>query len=174
MAVKIRLARRGRKKQPFYHVVVADARSPRDGKFIEQIGSYNPLTKPATIDLDRERAYYWLSCGAQPTHTARAILRFKGVLYKNHLQKGVSKGAITQEEADRLFSEFIQTKDSKIKSRFDAESNKKKEILAKLDGGNISSKPESADAAEKAVFLESVHEVVAPAVESQSSASEEE
>ncbi|MBK8112542.1 MAG: 30S ribosomal protein S16 [Saprospiraceae bacterium] len=83
MAVKIRLARRGRKKNPFYHIVVANSRSPRDGKFIESIGSYNPLTVPATIELDREKAYDWLTKGAQPTDTVAAILRFKGVLLKS-------------------------------------------------------------------------------------------
>ncbi|MCL4114900.1 UNVERIFIED_CONTAM: hypothetical protein GTU68_036723 [Idotea baltica] len=102
MAVKIRLARRGRRKQPFYHIIVADARAPRDGKFIEKIGSYNPMTKPATIELDREQAFEWLQKGAQPTETARAILRFKGVMYKKHLQRGVSKGALSQEDADQL------------------------------------------------------------------------
>ena len=85
MPVKIRLARRGRRKQPYYHIIVADARAPRDGKFIEKIGSYNPMTKPATIELDREKAFEWLNKGAQPTDTARAILRFKGVMYKNCL-----------------------------------------------------------------------------------------
>lgn len=119
MAVKIRLARRGRRKQPFYHIIVADARSPRDGKFIEKIGSYNPMTKPATIELDREQAFEWLQKGAQPTETARAILRFKGVLYKKHLQRGVSKGALTQEDADKLLSDFIEAKDAKIAARFE-------------------------------------------------------
>lgn len=119
MAVKIRLARRGRKKQPFYHIIVADTRSPRDGKFIEKIGSYNPMTKPATIELDREQAYAWLEKGAQPTETARAILRFKGVLYKKHLQRGVSKGAMTQEDADRLFNDFVENKEARIAARFE-------------------------------------------------------
>ena len=107
MAVKIRLARRGRKKNPFYHIVVADARAPRDGKFIEKIGSYNPQTVPATIELDRDKAYDWLGKGAQPTDTVNAILKFKGVLYKKHLNRGVSKGALTQEEADKKLSEWI-------------------------------------------------------------------
>ena len=99
MAVKIRLQRRGRRKAPFYHIVIADARAPRDGRFIEKIGTYNPMTKPATIDLDRDAAFDWLMKGAQPTDTARAILRFKGVLYRKHLQRGVKKGAMTQEQA---------------------------------------------------------------------------
>ncbi len=119
MPVKIRLARRGRRKQPYYHIIVADSRAPRDGKFIEKIGSYNPMTKPATIELDRERAYDWLTKGAQPTDTARAILRFKGVMYKKHLQRGVKKGAITQEEADKKYQEFIDAKEAKVAARFE-------------------------------------------------------
>ncbi|MFT6806901.1 MAG: small subunit ribosomal protein S16 [Saprospiraceae bacterium] len=119
MSVKIRLARRGRRKQPFYHIIVADARSPRDGKFIEKIGSYNPMTKPATIELDRDQAFEWLQKGAQPTETARAILRFKGVMYKKHLQRGVTKGALTQEDADKLLGDFIAAKDAKIAERFE-------------------------------------------------------
>ena len=103
MAVKMRLQRKGRKKRPFYHIVVADARAPRDGRFIEKLGIYNPMTSPATIDLDRDRAFDWLQKGAQPTDTVRAILRFKGVLYKKHLMRGVKKGALTMEEAEAKY-----------------------------------------------------------------------
>ncbi len=110
MAVKIRLQRHGRKKRPYYHIVVADARSPRDGKFIELIGMYNPLSKPATIDLDKDRALDWLSKGAQPTDTVRNILRFQGVLYKKHLMRGVKKGALTVEDAESKFQSFISEK----------------------------------------------------------------
>lgn len=117
MAVKIRLARRGSKKKPFYHIIVADARSPRDGRFIEKLGIYNPLTNPATIEIDRDRAFDWLMLGAQPTETANAILRYKGVLYRKHLQKGVKKGALTQEDADRLYREFIDSKDDTIRKK---------------------------------------------------------
>ena len=120
MPVKIRLARRGRRKQPFYHIVVADSRAPRDGKFIEKIGSYNPMTKHATIELDREKAFDWLNKGAQPTDTARAILRFKGVMYKKHLQRGVKKGALTQEQADAKYQEFVDAKEAKVAERFEA------------------------------------------------------
>ena len=119
MAVKIRLARRGRAKKPFYHIVVADARAPRDGRFIEKIGIYNPLTSPATIDIDRDKAFDWLMKGAIPTETVRSILRFKGVLYRKHLQKGVKKGALTQEQADKKYQDFIMQKDAKIQKRFD-------------------------------------------------------
>ena len=134
MPVKIRLARRGRRKQPYYHIIVADSRAPRDGKFIEKIGSYNPMTKPATIELDRDRAFDWLMKGAQPTDTARAILRFKGVLYKKHLQRGVAKGAFSQEEADRLFNEYVTTKEAMVAERFEQTRQEKLEFLKKVSG----------------------------------------
>ena len=150
MAVKIRLARRGRKKRPYYHIVVADARAPRDGKFIEQIGAYNPMTKPATIELDREKAYDWLLKGAQPTDTARAILRFKGVMYKKHLQRGVDKGALTQEAADAKLAEWIEAKEAKIAARFE-ETRKEIEEFRKMVSGEAKPKAKAAadeDAAE--------------------------
>jgi len=114
MAVKIRLARQGRKKKPYYHIVVADSRSPRDGKFIERIGIYNPNTNPAVIDLDSDKALDWLGKGAQPTDTCKAILSYKGVMYRKHLARGVAKGALTAEEADRKFSEWMEAKATKI------------------------------------------------------------
>ena len=117
MAVKMRLSRKGRAKAPFYHIVIADARSPRDGKFIEKIGTYNPMTKPATIEIDRNAAYDWLTKGAQPTDTVKAILRFKGVYYKKHLMRGVKKGAMTVEQADTLWQQWIDAKEGKISSR---------------------------------------------------------
>ncbi len=117
MAVRIRLQRMGRKKRPFYHIVVADSRAPRDGRFIEKLGIYNPMTKPATIELDRDRAYEWLMKGAQPSDTARAILRFKGVLYKKHLMRGVQKGALTEEQAEKMLQEWIEAKEAKIAER---------------------------------------------------------
>lgn len=119
MSVKIRLQRRGRRKKPFYHIVVADARAPRDGRFIEKIGSYNPMTKPATIDLDRDRAFDWLMKGAQPTDTARAILRFKGVLYRKHLMRGVAKGALSEEQANKMYQDWIEAKESAVAKRFE-------------------------------------------------------
>ncbi len=113
----MRLQRKGRKKRPFYHIVVADARSPRDGRFIEQIGSYNPMTKPATIEIDRDKAFDWLAKGAQPTDTVRAILRFKGVFYKKHLMRGVQKGAMTAEEAEHKYEQWVEAKEAKIAAR---------------------------------------------------------
>lgn len=134
MPVKIRLQRRGRKKQPFYHIVVADSRAPRDGRFIEKLGTYNPMTKPATIEIDRDRAFEWLMNGAQPTDTARAILRFKGVLYKKHLQRGVAKGALTQEEADTKLQAWIEDKEARIATRREQSEREHAEFIAKING----------------------------------------
>jgi small subunit ribosomal protein S16 len=117
MPTKIRLQRKGKKGQPFYHLVIADGRAPRDGKFIERIGTYNPLTKPADIKMDFDRALYWLQSGAQPTDTVRAILAYSGVLYKNHLNKGVKKGALTQEQADVKFAAWLKDKREKIENK---------------------------------------------------------
>ena len=108
MPVKIRLTRHGKKGYAFYHVVVADSRAPRDGKFIEKIGTYNPNTNPATIDLDFEKALEWLQKGAQPTDTCRAILSYKGVMYKKHLLGGVAKGAFTAEVAEAKFAKWLE------------------------------------------------------------------
>lgn len=119
MAVKIRLSRRGRKKLAIYDVVVADVRSPRDGRFIEKIGRYNPNTNPATVDLNEEKAFQWVMNGAQPTDTVKAMLSYRGILLKKHLQIGVNKGALTQEEADKKFEEWKQQKEQKIQSKRD-------------------------------------------------------
>lgn len=131
MAVKIRLARHGRKKRPFYQIVVADSRRARNGKFIEKVGSYNPLTIPATIELDVDKAFDWIMKGAQPTDTVRRILGFKGVMYKKHLQRGVSKGAFTQEEADKKFQEWADNKKARVEARIDAEMKKIEDRYAK-------------------------------------------
>jgi small subunit ribosomal protein S16 len=116
MPVRMRLQRRGKKGDPFYHIVIADGRAPRDGKFIEKIGTYNPITKPAEIVLNIDKAIKWLNNGAQPSDTVRAVLSYKGVLYKNHLLKGVAKGALTQEQADVKFNEWVTEKEAKISS----------------------------------------------------------
>jgi small subunit ribosomal protein S16 len=134
MAVKMRLQRKGRKKAPFYHIVVADARAPRDGRFIEKLGIYNPMTKPATIELDREKAFDWLMKGAKPTDTVRAMLRFKGVLYKKHLMRGVKKGALTQEEADTKLQEWITSKNAKVQARVEQMAEERRANLKKLSG----------------------------------------
>ncbi|MES2446889.1 MAG: 30S ribosomal protein S16 [Bacteroidota bacterium] len=117
MATKIRLQRFGKKGKPFFHVVVADSRSPRDGKFIERLGSYNPNTNPATIEINFEKTLDWVNKGAQPTDTARAILSYKGVLYKKHLQGGVKKGALTEEQADAKFAQWLETKGGQIEGK---------------------------------------------------------
>tara|TARA_B110000037_G_scaffold176037_1_gene200841 strand:+ start:2958 stop:3740 length:783 start_codon:yes stop_codon:yes gene_type:complete len=111
MSVKIRLARRGRKKLAMYDMVIADARAPRDGRFIEKIGTYNPNVNPAFININEEKALDWIMKGAQPTDTARAILSERGVMFKKHLQVGVNKGAISQEKADKKFDEWFQSKE---------------------------------------------------------------
>jgi len=127
MAVKIRLARRGRKKLALYDVVVADARSPRDGKFIEKIGTYNPATNPASIILDDAKAFDWLMKGAQPTETVKAMLSHHGVMLKKHLQIGVIKGAITQEQADSKLADWQKAKEAKIQSKKDNLSKSKQD-----------------------------------------------
>ena len=114
MPVRIRLQRRGKKGQPFYHVVIADGRAPRDGRFIEKIGTYNPLTHPATIVLNEERAYHWVLCGAQPSDTARMILKREGIYMKKHLAGGVQKGALTQEQADAKLAAWKEEKARKL------------------------------------------------------------
>lgn len=134
MPVKIRLQRKGRRKRPFYHIVVADSRAPRDGRFIEKIGTYNPMTNPATIEIDRDAAFEWMGKGAQPTDTVRAILRFKGVMYRKHLQRGVAKGALTQEAADQLYQEWIDAKEGKVSERFAADKAEKAKRVAKIAG----------------------------------------
>ncbi len=117
MPAKIRLQRHGKKGKAFYHIVIADGRAPRDGKFIEKIGTYNPNTNPATIELQFENALQWLKNGAQPTETARAILSYKGVLMKLHLDKGVAKGALTDEQAAAKLEKWLEDKNSKIEGK---------------------------------------------------------
>ena len=128
MATKIRLQRFGKKGKPFYHVVVADARAPRDGKFIERLGSYNPNTNPATIEINFEKALDWVNKGAQPTDTCRAILSYKGILYKKHLEGGVKKGALTEEQAEAKFALWLEGKAGKIEGKKDSLTKSKDEI----------------------------------------------
>lgn len=127
MATKIRLQRFGKKGKPFYHVVVADARAPRDGKFIERLGSYNPNTNPTTIELNFDKAVKWVLSGAEPTDTARAILSYKGVLYKKHLEGGIRKGALTQEQADAKFATWLESKAGQIAGKSEGLANTKAE-----------------------------------------------
>ena len=178
MSVKIRLQRHGKKGKPFFHIVAADARSPRDGKFIERIGSYNPNTNPATIVLDTDKAVSWMFNGAQPTDTARAILSYKGVLYKAHLNKGVRKGALTQEQADAKFAAWVEEKESKIQAKRDgltsAKSSANAENLKRekaVNEARIAARA-AADAAAHAAASAS-EEVAAEAAEEAPAASEE-
>jgi small subunit ribosomal protein S16 len=132
MPAKIRLQRFGKKGRPFYHIVIADGRAPRDGRSIENLGTYDPLTNPATIELNFERALHWIQVGAQPTDTVRSILSYKGVLYKNHLAKGVLKGALTEEQAEVKFNEWLTEKEARInakKSNLESTAREKKKVL---------------------------------------------
>lgn len=119
MPVRIRLARQGRKGYPYYHIVAADSRAPRDGKFIERLGAYNPNTNPATIELNFDRALQWIQDGAQPSDTARAILSYEGVLMKKHLLDGVKKGAFDEAAAEEKFNSWMADKKSKIQAKVD-------------------------------------------------------
>ena len=161
--VKLRLRRQGRKGKPFYYIVAADARAPRDGRFIERIGSYNPNTNPATIDLNLDDAVRWLGNGAVPTDTCRAILSYKGAMYKHHLNKGVNKGALTQEQADEKFSTWLSEKESKVSAKIDSISKTAAESAA------------AAHKREEAVKLErekAIAEKLAPEVEATEEAAE--
>ena len=153
MAVKIRLARHGKKGYAFYHIVAADSRAPRDGKFIEKLGTYNPNTNPATIDLDFGKALDWLQKGAQPTDTCRAILSYKGVMYKKHLLGGVAKGAFTETEAEARFNKWMEAKAGKIeaeKARLAAEAKIKEERAAAIAEKKAAAEAAAREAAEAA------------------------
>ena len=149
MAVKIRLSRHGKKNFAFYHIVVADSRAPRDGRYIEQIGSYNPNTDPATIVLNSERALAWLGVGAQPTDTVRSILSREGVLLRRHLQGGVAKGAFSQEEADRKFNEWKAKKEAKPQEKENAKNAKMAEIAKERIAAEAKINQERAEAIAK-------------------------
>lgn len=134
MPVKIRLTRHGRKRKPLYHIVVADSRAPRDGRFIERLGSYNPNTNPATIELDFDKALDWVQKGAQPTDTCRAILSYRGVMMKKHLLEGAKKGAFSEEEAEKKFENWLSEKEASIQAKRDSLTKKKEEVeKAKLE-----------------------------------------
>jgi small subunit ribosomal protein S16 len=167
MAVKIRLARRGRKKLAMYDIVVADSRAPRDGRFIEKLGTYNPNTNPATISINENQALKWVMNGAQPTDTARAILSYKGVLLKKHLQVGVNKGAISQEIADSKFEGWKTVKDGKVASKVEGLSSKEKsDRNARLANETKVNETRAAAIAKKNQVEEEVVEVVeAPVAE---------
>ena len=169
MAVKIRLQRHGKKNFAFFHIVVADSRSPRDGRFIEQIGSYNPNTNPATIVLNSERALAWLKVGAEPTLTARRILSYEGVLLRHHLDGGVAKGALTQEAADKKWNDWKAQRDAKVEAKISGiknaaiEAKKAAEAAAAAKAEAEEAAAEAAEEAAEAVAEEAPAE--APAEE---------
>jgi small subunit ribosomal protein S16 len=189
MPTKIRLQRHGRKGYAFFHIVVADSRSPRDGKFIEKLGVYNPNTQPATIDIDFDSALSWMDKGAQPTDTCRAILSYKGVLYKKHLQGGVKKGAFDQAEADKRFEAWMGDKEGRIgqgaqallkakedakKEMLAAEEKKKAEIAAKVAAKKAPLAEEVEAVAEAAAAEEAPAETAEAATEAPAAEAEEE
>ncbi len=167
MPVKLRLQRHGKKGKPFYHIVAADARAPRDGKFIERVGSYNPNTNPATIELDLDKSVKWIQNGAQPTDTVRAILSYKGALYRNHLSKGVAKGALTQDQADAKFAAWLQGKQDKIEGKkTNLASAKDKAFADRLAAeAEFNKKKAEAILAKNTPVAEEVAEEAAPEVE---------
>lgn len=147
MATRIRLQRHGKKSKAFFHLVVADSRAKRDGKFIEKLGVYNPNTNPATIEIDFDRTLSWVGTGAEMSDTARAILSYKGVLYKNHLIKGVKKGALTETDVEKKFNAWLEEKAAKIGSKKDGLS--KKEAQAKAAA--LKAESDAKDAKAKAI-----------------------
>jgi small subunit ribosomal protein S16 len=167
MPVKIRLQRHGKKGKPFYWVVAADARSNRDGRFLEKLGIYNPNTNPATIDINLDHSVKWLENGAQPTETARRILSYKGVLLKHHLNAGVRKGALTEEQAEKKFQAWVDQKDQKITSKSEGLEKAKAEAKAKaLEAEKeVSEKRKAAAVEAEAPEAEAAVEEVAAEVE---------
>ena len=174
MATKIRLQRRGRKSYAFYQIVIADSRAPRDGKFIEKIGSYNPNTDPATVDLNFERALYWVMTGAQPTDTVRNILSREGIYMKKHLLGGVTKGAFGEAEAEAKFEAWKSNKESGLAAlRAKNEEAAKAEEKARLDAEKKINEAKAKELAEKkAAELAAEAEAAAPAAEEAAPAEE--
>lgn len=169
------MQRHGKKGKPYFHIVVADARAPRDGRYIERLGMYNPNTDPATIDIDVDSAASWLQKGAQPTDTARAILSYRGVLYRNHLNKGVLKGALSQEDADKKFDAWLKEKDAKIQAKVDrlaneSDSERKERLAAEAE---VSKKRAAEIAAKNTPEPEPAAEGETPATEGEEEATEE-
>ena len=171
MPVKIRLQRHGKKGKPFYWIVAADARAKRDGKYLEKLGTYNPNTNPAQINLDVDGSVQWLQNGAQPTDTARAILSYKGVMMKNHLAGGVRKGALTQEQADAKFNAWLEGKGNAVEAKkatlADAKGKLKAEALAAEKAVN------AARVAANTAVIEEEAPVEEAAVEAEVTATEE-
>lgn len=174
MPVKIRLSKKGRKKLPYYHIVVADSRAPRDGKFVERIGLYNPQTNPATIELNFDRALDWLQKGAQPTDTCRAILSEQGVLMKKHLIEGAKKGAFTMEEAEARYQKWYNDKAGRIKAQMDNISkDKADEMKKRLEAETKVKEAKAEELAKKLKAKAAEAEAAKAEAESESAAAEE-
>ena len=175
MAVKIRLARRGRKKLAKFDVIVADARAPRDGRFIEKIGTYDPLTNPATIDLNDDKAFQWLMNGAQPSDTVKAMLSYRGVMMRKHLQIGVAKGAVSQDEADRKLAQWKEAKTAKIQTKKDTLTQAKQTDVKARKVAETKIKEARAEAIKKKaqVVEAAATEPAAPAAEAETPAAAE-
>lgn len=172
MAVKIRLARRGRKKLAMYDVVVADARAPRDGRFIEKIGTYNPLTTPATINLNEDKAFQWLMNGAQPTDTVKAMLSYRGIMLKKHLQIGVIKGALTQDQADSKLEAWVKDKEAKLQASRDTLAKSKADAAKARKEAETKVKEARAEAIRKKQQVAAEAVAAAPAAEGEAPAAE--
>jgi small subunit ribosomal protein S16 len=171
MPTKIRLQRHGKKRYAYFHVVIADSRAPRDGKFIEKLGTYNPNTNPATIDINFDSALSWVKKGAQPTDTVKALLSYKGVMHKNHLDKGVLKGALTQEQADAKFEEWMAAKEGKVTAKEDGLAAAKDAEAKKRHEAEAESNKKKADAiAAKNVVEEEVVEETEAVAEGEAAA----
>ena len=183
MATRIRLQRQGKKNQPFYHIVVADGRAPRNGSYIERLGTYNPLTNPAEVKINFDRALYWVEVGASPSDTARALLRHEGVYLMKHLRGGIAKGALTENDAQRKFDAWKQERESKlnnikreaadaerkvIKSRLEAETKVKEAIAAK-----VAAKLQAAAEAQAAKEAEAAEQAAAEAAAAEQAEGEE-
>ncbi len=161
MSTKIRLQRHGRKGKPFFHIVVADSKARRDGRFIEKLGTYNPVTNPATIELDVDAAVKWLQTGAEPTDTAKAILSYKGAFMKKHLLGGVDKGAFTAEEAEKRFAAWLDAKNVKVQAKKDGLSTDAATAKAAALAAEKAVNDARAKAAADALAAENAEEVVA-------------
>jgi small subunit ribosomal protein S16 len=154
MAVRIRLQRFGKKGRPFYHIVVADGRAPRDGRFIEKLGTYNPMTNPASVEIEVDKAVKWLRNGAQPSDTARSLMSRKGVMLKHHLLKGVDKGALTVEQAEEKFNAWMETKEQQIvKTISDIKENARKDAKVRLAAEEKVKKAREEEVAKKLAAL---------------------
>lgn len=178
MPTRIRLQRHGRKARPFFHIVVADGRAKRDGRFIEKLGTYDPNTNPATIDIDFDRCVHWVGTGAQPSDTARAILSYKGVLMYDHLMRGVGKGALTEDQAKAKFEKWMEDKTAKIDSKKDgltkereAAERQRLDREREVKEARIKTAEPEAPAEEEAV-AESAEPAEAPAEENKAETSE--